>query len=67
MPWLFNNNASCFSQVWVDASDGEAVFIREFTLSRHDDLPDDFLSESPARDKSEDSVSVSICLMVVFS
>lgn len=49
--------SSC-SQMLVDASDGEAVFIREFTLSRRDDLLDDVLNEGPASHKSEDSVSV---------
>lgn len=51
-------NTSYFFQVWVNASDGDAVFIREFTLSRHADLPDDFLNEGPASHKSEDSVSI---------
>ncbi|XP_062850198.1 ADAMTS-like protein 1 [Trichomycterus rosablanca] len=44
-------------KVWVNASDGEAVFIREFTLSRHDDFLDDFLNEGPGSHKSEDSNS----------
>ncbi|KAL6490556.1 hypothetical protein MHYP_G00009010 [Metynnis hypsauchen] len=44
-------------QVWAEASDGEAVFIREFTLSRHDDFPDDSQNEGPGSHKSEDSVS----------
>ncbi|XP_047676531.1 ADAMTS-like protein 1 isoform X1 [Tachysurus fulvidraco] len=44
-------------KVWVYASDGEAVFIREFTLRRRDELPDDFLNEGPVSHKSEDSNS----------
>ncbi|TSK82194.1 ADAMTS-like protein 1 [Bagarius yarrelli] len=47
-------------KIWVEASDGEAIFIREYTLSRCEDLPDDFLNEGPTSHKSEDSVSVSI-------
>ncbi|KAK1797000.1 hypothetical protein P4O66_008401 [Electrophorus voltai] len=47
-----------FPQVWADASEGEAVFIREFTLSRHDDVPDDSLNEGPGSHKSEDSVRI---------
>lgn len=50
----------------MDASDGEAIFIREFTLSRRDELPDDFLNEGPASHKSEDSVSVWISMMVFY-
>lgn len=44
----------------MDASDGGAIFIREFTLSRRDDLSDDFLNEGHVSHKSEDSVSVRI-------
>ncbi|XP_066537381.1 ADAMTS-like protein 1 [Hoplias malabaricus] len=44
-------------KVWVDASDGEAVFIREFTLSRHEDFPDDSQDEGQENHKSEDSSS----------
>ncbi|GAA6089744.1 ADAMTS-like protein 1 isoform X1 [Tachysurus ichikawai] len=47
-------------KVWVSASDGEAVFIREFTLRHRDDLPDDFLNEGPVSHKSEDSSTRSI-------
>lgn len=50
----------------MDASDGEAIFIREFTLSRRDDLPDDFLNEGHASHKSEDSVSVRMCIIVFY-
>ncbi|KAL7876080.1 hypothetical protein AOLI_G00110430 [Acnodon oligacanthus] len=42
-------------KVWAEASDGEAVFIREFTLSRHDDFIDDSQNEGPGSHKSEDS------------
>lgn len=51
--------------MWVNASDGEAVFIREFTLSRRDDSLDDFLHEGPGSPKSEDSVSVLIIIIII--
>ncbi|MGH0159731.1 UNVERIFIED_CONTAM: hypothetical protein FKN15_038273 [Acipenser sinensis] len=39
--------------VWADGSDG-AVFLREFTLIRRDNLQDESLSEILANHKSED-------------
>ena len=44
-------------QVDVEASDGDAVFIREFTLTSRDDPPGDHLHESPSNHKPEDPVS----------
>ncbi|XP_030635061.1 ADAMTS-like protein 1 [Chanos chanos] len=41
----------------VYGNDGNAVFIREFTLIRHDDLPDDSLHEATGSQKPEDSSS----------
>lgn len=46
---------SLFFQVAVWANDGEAVFIREFTLIRRDHLPEEPLHESSQ--KPEDPVS----------
>ncbi|XP_036452499.1 LOW QUALITY PROTEIN: ADAMTS-like protein 1 [Colossoma macropomum] len=54
---LFMWWALLFFKVWAEASDGEAVFIREFTLSRHNDFPDDSQNEGPGSHKSEDSSS----------
>ncbi|CAL8241798.1 unnamed protein product [Merluccius merluccius] len=38
----------------VRANDGEAVFIREFSLIRRDHLPEDFLQDTHAPQKPED-------------
>ena len=39
------------------ANDGEAVFIREFSLIRRDHLPEDFLQDTHPPQKPEDPVS----------
>lgn len=51
------SNSKCFIvfQVAVWAGDGDAVFIREFTLIRRDHLPEEPLRE--AIQKPEDPVS----------
>lgn len=47
----------CWFKVWVDSSYSDAVFIREFTLIRHDDLLDDTPKEGPGGHKPEDASS----------
>ncbi|KAM4612370.1 ADAMTS-like protein 1 isoform 2-T3 [Polymixia lowei] len=44
-------------KVGVWANDGEAVFIREFTLIRRDHLPEDSFHEGPGSQKPEDPSS----------
>ncbi|KAM3857602.1 ADAMTS-like protein 1 [Diretmus argenteus] len=49
--------AVCVKVGVVRANDGDAVFIREFTLIRRDHLPEESLHEGPSNPKPEDSSS----------